>query len=204
MVHAGLPTHAAATIAVELAALHVPVAKPLTHVPDGVPKDANVTADTVPPDGHVSVAGAFSGAAATHALGRPPSEAISAAGAVPAGNGRRTSATVLGGTVAVSEKPLGAARHSTATVPRMDSNDPAAYGSAACVVARGHTSSELYPAVPACCAMPATSVKSHAPTAPIMMWLREFMPGPSVGPFHSSHLCDETQGGGVGGRGCEA
>ncbi len=54
-------------------------------------------------------------------------------------------------------------------------------------MARGAMRTDVQPAVPAACAMPATSVYSHAPIAPCMMWFREFMPGPSVGPSQSSH-----------------
>jgi hypothetical protein len=64
-VQLALPTHAAATIAVEFAASHAPLAKGPGHEPVGVPNEAKLT-PVKRPVAHENVAGAFSGASETH------------------------------------------------------------------------------------------------------------------------------------------
>jgi hypothetical protein len=49
-----------------LAALQAPTAKPAAQEPEGVPKEAKVTAVKTPPMPHEKVTGAFSGAPSAH------------------------------------------------------------------------------------------------------------------------------------------
>jgi hypothetical protein len=80
------------------------------------------------PPGQENVTGVFSGALATQESASEPSVAISAVERVPAGNGIRTSATVLTGTVAVSMNDEALLSHSTATSPAIDAKDEEAEG----------------------------------------------------------------------------